>query len=172
MVIRPLLMLHMHTQMSTMDGITPAKNLIKRAMKWGMKSIAITDHGSVQAFPDAHKMLGVNNPDMKVLYGVEAYLVPDKVPSVSNPKGQDLHTTYCVLDLETTGLSFRTEKITEIGIMKMNENGEVIGYKTVHLGKMLEQIRKGADPKEAFEKNVSVKGRFEDAVKVIDPRKE
>ena len=85
--------LHMHTQMSTMDGITPVKNLIKRAMKWGMKSIAITDHGSVQAFPDAHKMLGVNNPDMKVLYGVEAYLVPDKVPSVSNPKGQDLHTT-------------------------------------------------------------------------------
>ena len=118
--------LHMHTQMSTMDGITPVKNLIKRAMKWGMKSIAITDHGSVQAFPDAHKMLGVNNPDMKVLYGVEAYLVPDKVPSVSNPKGQDLHTTYCVLDLETTGLSFRTEKITEIGIMKMNEKGEVI----------------------------------------------
>ena len=99
--------LHMHTQMSTMDGITPVKSLIKRAMKWGMKSIAITDHGSVQAFPDAHKMLGVNNPDMKVLYGVEAYLVPDKVPSVSNPKGQDLHTTYCVLDLETTGLSFR-----------------------------------------------------------------
>ena len=118
--------LHMHTQMSTMDGITPVKNLIKRAMKWGMKSIAITDHGSVQAFPDAHKMLGVNNPDMKVLYGVEAYLVPDKVPSVSNPKGQDLHTTYCVLDLETTGLSFRTEKITEIGIMKVNEKGEVI----------------------------------------------
>ena len=118
--------LHMHTQMSTMDGITPAKDLIKRAMKWGMKSIAITDHGSVQAFPDAHKMLGVNNPDMKVLYGVEAYLVPDKVPAVSNPKGQDLHTTYCVLDLETTGLSFRTEKITEIGIMKMNEQGEVI----------------------------------------------
>ena len=118
--------LHMHTQMSTMDGITPVKSLIKRAMKWGMKSIAITDHGSVQAFPDAHKMLGVNNPDMKVLYGVEAYLVPDKVPSVSNPKGQDLHTTYCVLDLETTGLSFRTEKITEIGIMKMNEKGEVI----------------------------------------------
>ncbi len=118
--------LHMHTQMSTMDGITPAKDLIKRAMKWGMKSIAITDHGSVQAFPDAHKMLGVNNPDMKVLYGVEAYLVPDKVPAVSNPKGQNLHTTYCVLDLETTGLSFRTEKITEIGIMKMNEQGEVI----------------------------------------------
>lgn len=117
--------LHMHTQMSTMDGITPTKNLLKRAMKWGMKSIAITDHGSVQAFPDAHKMLGVNNPDMKVLYGMEAYLVPDKVPCVSNSKGQSLDTTYCVLDLETTGFSFRTEKITEIGIMKV-KNGEVI----------------------------------------------
>ena len=117
--------LHMHTQMSTMDAVTPPKDLIKRAMKWGMRSIAITDHGSVQAFPDAHKMLGVNNPDMKVLYGVEAYLVPDKVPAVSNPKGQNLDTTYCVLDLETTGLSFRTEKITEIGIMKV-KNGEVI----------------------------------------------
>ena len=54
----------------------------------------------------------------------------------------------------------------------LDANDEVIGYKTVHLGKMLEQIRKGVDPKEAFEKNVAVKGRFEDAVKVIDPRKE
>ncbi len=117
--------LHMHTQMSQMDGITSAKDLIKRAMSWGMKSIAITDHGVVQAFPDAHKLLGRDNPDMKVIYGVEAYLVPDKVPVVSFPKGQDIDTTYCVLDLETTGFSFRTEKITEIGIMKI-KNGEVI----------------------------------------------
>ncbi len=117
--------LHMHTQMSQMDGMTSAKDLIKRAMKWGMKSIAITDHGVVQAFPEAHKLLGFDNPDMKVIYGVEAYLVPDKVPSVSFPKGQDIDTTYCVLDLETTGFSFRTEKITEVGIMKV-KNGEVI----------------------------------------------
>ena len=117
--------LHMHTQMSQMDGITSAKDLIKRAMSWGMKSIAITDHGVVQAFPDAHKLLGRDNPDMKVIYGVEAYLVPDKVPVVSFPKGQDIDTTYCVVDLETTGFSFRTEKITEIGIMKI-KNGEVI----------------------------------------------
>ena len=117
--------LHMHTQMSQMDGMTSAKDLIKRAMKWGMKSIAITDHGVVQAFPEAHKLLGFDNPDMKVIYGVEAYLVPDKVPCVSFPKGQDINTTYCVLDLETTGFSFRTEKITEVGIMKV-KNGEVI----------------------------------------------
>ena len=117
--------LHMHTQMSQMDAVTPVKDLIKRAMKWGMKSIAITDHGVVQAFPDAHKMLGFDNPDMKIIYGVEAYLVPDQTSIVSTPRGQDLHTTYCVLDLETTGLSFRTEKITEVGIMKVKD-GEVI----------------------------------------------
>ena len=117
--------LHMHTQMSQMDGMTSAKDLIKRAMSWGMKSIAITDHGVVQAFPEAHKLLGRDNPDMKVIYGVEAYLVPDKTPIVSYPRKQDIDTEYCVLDLETTGFSFRTEKITEVGIMKI-KNGEVI----------------------------------------------
>ena len=117
--------LHMHTQMSQMDAMTSAKDLIKRAMKWGMKSIAITDHGVVQAFPEAHKMLGYNNPDMKIIYGVEAYLAPDKNAVVTNSKGQDIDTTYCVLDLETTGFSAITEKITEVGIMKV-KNGEVI----------------------------------------------
>ena len=117
--------LHMHTQMSQMDAMTSAKDLIKRAMRWGMKSIAITDHGVVQAFPEAHKMLGFDNPDMKVIYGVEAYLAPDKNPVVENAKGQDLDTTYCVLDLETTGFSATTEKITEVGIMKLKD-GEVI----------------------------------------------
>ena len=68
---------------------------------------------------------GYDNPDMKVIYGVEAYLAPDKNPVVTNPKGQSIDTTYCVLDLETTGFSAVTEKITEIGIMKL-KNGEVI----------------------------------------------
>ena len=117
--------LHMHTQMSQMDGMTSATDLIKRAMKWGWKSIAITDHGVVQAFPEAHKLLGRDNPDMKVIYGVEAYLVPDKTPSVSFPKKQDIDTEYCVLDIETTGLSFRTEKITELGAV-IYKNGEVV----------------------------------------------
>ncbi len=118
--------LHMHTQMSQMDAMTSATDLIKRAMKWGMKSIAITDHGVVQAFPEAHKLLGVDNPDMKVIYGVEAYLAPDNTRSVYNGKGQDIeNATYCVLDLETTGFSATNEKITEIGVMKVR-NGEVI----------------------------------------------
>ncbi len=117
--------LHMHTKMSQMDAMTSAKDLIKRAMQWGMKSIAITDHGVVQAFPEAHKMLGYDNPDMKILYGVEAYLAPDKNEIVTNGKGQNIDTTYCVLDLETTGFSATTEKITEVGIMKV-KNGEIL----------------------------------------------
>ena len=118
--------LHMHTKMSAMDAMTSATDLIKRAMSWGMKSIAITDHGVVQAFPEAYHLLGRDNPDMKVIYGVEAYLVPDKEKSVKNPRGQVLEdATYCVLDLETTGISITTEKITEVGIMKV-KNGEVI----------------------------------------------
>ena len=117
--------LHMHTQMSQMDAMTSATDLIKRAMKWGWKSIAITDHGVVQAFPEAHKLLGRDNKNMKVIYGVEAYLAPDKMPSVTNSKGQSIDTTYCVLDLETTGFSAKTEKITEIGVMKVKE-GKVL----------------------------------------------
>ena len=118
--------LHMHTQMSQMDAMTSATDLIKRAMKWGMKSIAITDHGVVQAFPEAHKLLGFDNPDMKIIYGMEGYLAPDKNPVVENGKGQTIKdSTFCVFDLETTGFSAVTEKITEIGIMKV-KNGEVI----------------------------------------------
>ena len=117
--------LHMHTQMSQMDGITSAEDLLKRAVSWGWKSIAITDHGVVQSFPEAHKFLEAKNPDLKVIYGVEAYFVPDKDPSVFFSKEQSIDTEYCVLDLETTGLSFRTEKITEVGIIKI-KNGEVI----------------------------------------------
>ncbi len=148
--------LHLHTQMSQMDGVSSATDLIKRAMSWGMKAMAITDHAVVQAFPDAHKLLGRDNPDMKIIYGVEAYLVPDKTPIVSNPKGQDIDTTYCVLDLETTGLSFRTEKITEVGIMKI-KNGKVIDsfetfvnpekpipYKVVEVTKITDDMVKDA----------------------------
>ena len=163
--------LHMHTQMSQMDGVTACADLIKRAMSWGMKSIAITDHGVVQSFPDAHKLLGRDNPDMKVIYGVEAYLVPDKIPIVAYPKNQDIDTTYCVLDLETTGLSFRTEKITEVGIMKI-KNGEVIDsfetfvnpekpipYEVVEVTKITDDMVKDAPTiKEVFPKIIEFIG--------------
>jgi DNA polymerase-3 subunit alpha (Gram-positive type) len=118
--------LHLHTQMSQMDAVSSATDLIRRAMSWGMKSIAITDHGVVQSFPEAHKLLGRDNKDMKILYGMEAYLVPDRKPSVTHPEGQSLDTAYCVLDLETTGFSPITERITEIGIMKVKD-GKTVG---------------------------------------------
>lgn len=117
--------LHMHTQMSQMDGVSFPEDLINRARKWGMKSIAITDHGVVQAFPAANHVVQDNVGDIKVIYGVEAYLVPDGQTSVYGSKGQDLDTEYCVLDIETTGLSYRTEKITEFGAIKI-KNGEII----------------------------------------------
>ena len=117
--------LHMHTQMSQMDGMTSATALIKRAIKWGHKAVAITDHGVVQAFPEAKK--AIKDSDLKVLYGVEAYLSPDRFTSIINPGDQLLKdVTYSVLDIETTGLSKNTDKITEFGIIKV-KNGERLG---------------------------------------------
>ncbi len=116
--------LHLHTQMSAMDGVTSATDLIKRAIKWGHKAIAITDHGVVQSFPEAKK--AAKDSDIKIIYGVEAYLVPDRLTSIINAKDQLLEdVTYSVLDIETTGLSKMTEKITEFGIIKV-KNGEKI----------------------------------------------
>ncbi len=117
--------LHMHTQMSQMDGVTPVEDLINRARSWGMKAIAVTDHGVVQSFPKANHVVQDNNEDIKVIYGVEAYLVPDGQTSVYNSQNQDIDSEYCVLDIETTGLSYRTEKITELGAIKI-KNGEII----------------------------------------------
>ncbi|WP_244833827.1 DNA polymerase III subunit alpha [Clostridium sp. BJN0001] len=132
--------LHMHTKMSQMDAMTSATDLIKKAMKWGMKSIAITDHGVVQAFPEAHKLLGRDNPKMKIIYGVEAYLAPERKPSVCNIKGQKLDTVYCVLDLETTGFSPKIENITEIGIMKIKDGKVIDSFsKFVNPGKPIPQ---------------------------------
>ncbi len=117
--------LHLHTQMSQMDAVTSATDLVKRAIKWGHKAVAITDHGVVQAFPEAKK--AAKDSDIKVLYGVEAYLVPDGLTSIFDFRADQLlqDTTYCVLDIETTGISKLTEKITEFGIMKI-KNGEVL----------------------------------------------
>ena len=103
-----------------MDGVTSATDLIKRASSWGMKAIAITDHGVVQSFPEAKK--AADKYGIKVIYGVEAYLVPDD-NAIDLSNGMD--DEYIVLDIETTGLSFRTEKITEIGAVKVKD-GEVV----------------------------------------------
>ena len=96
--------LHCHTKMSDMDGVSDVKDIIKRAMKWGHKALAITDHGDVQAFPDANHAIGKDD-DFKIIYGMEAYLVDDLKGLVENPMGQSFADSFVVFDLETTGFS-------------------------------------------------------------------
>lgn len=111
--------LHCHTKMSDMDGVSEVKDIIRRAMKWGHKAIAITDHGDVQSFPDANHAVSPED-DFKILYGVEAYLVDDLKQIVENPQGQNLEDTYVVFDLETTGFSPINNRIIEIGAVKVS----------------------------------------------------
>ena len=115
--------LHLHTTMSTMDGMTSASKLIGRAAKWGHKAIAITDHGVAQAFPEAQSAAKAN--DIKVIYGVEGYLVDNGLPVVINERGNTLKDTFVVFDLETTGFSPINDKIIEISAVKI-KNGEII----------------------------------------------
>ena len=117
--------LHCHTKMSDMDGVTDVKELVKRAMKWGHKAIAITDHGDVQAFPDANHAVEGCDSDFKVIYGVEAYLVDDTKDIIVDSRNQSLDETYVVFDLETTGFSPENNKIIEIGAVKV-EKGKII----------------------------------------------
>ncbi len=115
--------LHAHTNMSSMDGICSAKDLIKRANEWGHKAIAITDHGVVQSFPEAYengKKLGI-----KIIYGIEGYFVNDGIPIVANLNKRSLDEDFIVFDIETTGLSPQNDRITEIGAVKI-KNGEII----------------------------------------------
>ncbi len=112
--------LHCHTKMSDMDGVSEVKDIIKRAQKWGHPALAVTDHGDVQAFPDANHAISPGD-DFKVIYGVEAYLVDDLKTIVENSRGQSLSETYVVFDLETTGFSPLNNKIIEIGAVKVVE---------------------------------------------------
>jgi len=134
--------LHCHTKMSDMDGVSEAKDIVKRAYKWGHKAIAITDHGAVQGFTDANhvwddlwkeeknkrKESGDENPDkqdfFKVIYGVEAYLVDDLKQIVTNNKDQGFDDDFVVFDIETTGFSPIKNRIIEIGAVKV-EKGEI-----------------------------------------------
>lgn len=140
--VRKRVELHCHTKMSDMDGVSEAKDIVKRAYQWGHPAIAITDHGVVQSFPDANHLIddlwkaeknkrkeaGDPNPDkndfFKVIYGVEAYLVDDLKEIVTNGKGQPLAGSYVVFDIETTGFSPIKNRIIEIGAVKII-NGEI-----------------------------------------------
>ena len=108
--------LHLHTNMSEMDGIAPVKKIIQTAIDWGHQAIAITDHGVLQAFPDAAQAAG---DKIKVIYGVEGYLIDDEVDLIVHATEYDLDDTYVVFDIETTGFSFHQDTIIEIGAVKV-----------------------------------------------------
>ncbi len=110
--------LHLHTHMSAMDGVSSAKELISRAVSWGHKAVAITDHGVVQSFPDALKASN-NNEKIKIIYGMEGYLVDDSKGITDNAKSQTIDSDFVVFDIETTGLVAGSDKITEIGAVKI-----------------------------------------------------
>ena len=115
--------LHLHTKMSAVDGVSETSDLINTAVKWGHKAIAITDHGVLQAYPEAYaigKKMGI-----KIIFGVECYLVNDMLQIYTGKKDYPIDTEFVIYDVETTGLSAASEKITEIGAVKI-KNGEVV----------------------------------------------
>ena len=116
--------LHMHSSMSAMDGVTPAGSLVKRAAEWGHRAVAITDHGVVQAFPEAMNAaedMAKKGKPIKVLYGTEAYFVNDLVPAVKGKTDRTFHDEFIAFDVETTGLSPTNDRMTEIGAVRIRD---------------------------------------------------
>ena len=117
--------LHLHTNMSQMDAIITPKELVKTAIRWGHKAIAVTDHGNVQSFPEVMLALEKSKSDLKVLYGIESYFVNDTAKCLFGARYPAFDEEMVVFDIETTGLSNKTCKIIEIGAVKI-KNGEIL----------------------------------------------
>lgn len=112
--------LHVHSKMSNMDAVSTMDDYCSQASKWGMKAIAITDHGVVQGYPEAQK--AAKKYGIKMIYGMEAYMVDEKLDYIMNPSDIILNkSSYCVFDFETTGLSARYDKIIEFGAVKVKD---------------------------------------------------
>ena len=115
--------LHTHTKMSEMVGVTDVEDLIKRAKEYGHKAIAITDYSVVHSYPAAYKIgkkLSKDDDKMKVIFGCEMYMIDDEALMITNPKNKKIdEEEFVVFDIETTGLNSHTNKIIEIGAVKI-----------------------------------------------------
>ncbi|MBO4453092.1 MAG: PolC-type DNA polymerase III [Clostridia bacterium] len=121
--------LHLHTNMSQLDALSDPADILARAEEWGMPAVAFTDHGTLQSYPIV-MAAAKKHPNVKPIYGVEGYLVDDTARAVfrcDDPGSINLsESTFTIFDIETTGLSFRSCGITQIGALKYKD-GEVIG---------------------------------------------
>jgi len=115
--------LHTHTKMSEMVGVTDVEDLIKRAKEYGHKAITITDYSVVHSYPAAYKTakkLSKDDDKMKVIFGCEMYMIDDEALMITNPKDKKIdEEEFVVFDIETTGLNSHTNKIIEIGAVKI-----------------------------------------------------
>lgn len=166
--------LHLHTNMSAMDGINPALELINRANEWGHTAIAITDHGVAQAYPEAMNTansINKNGGNMKIIYGVEAYFVNDMLPIVTGDIERNFDEEYICFDLETTGLNANSDKIIEIGAVRVKNRqiveefgtfadpGMSLEEKTTELTGITDKMLEGApSQKEALQKFIDFCG--------------
>lgn len=146
--------LHLHTPMSSLDGITPVKTLIAEAARFGHKAIAVTDHGVVQAFPEAYA--AGKKHGIQVILGLEAYVIDDGTPIVYRSQERVLtdETTYVVFDTETTGLNAREDTLIEIAAVK------------IHGGEIIDSFATLIDPERPFSLKIAeLTGITEDMVK-------